>query len=270
MALAATILAVLTGPGARAASIVVVGDYPETNDGTLTSVTSLYGNYAKAVGFTIGGQPYNLASVTLRLAEQVGSNSTLSVELFGGTSSSPSGPALVGFNSATIPSVASNVTFTPTTALVLQAGAGFWLEVSGQSDTLNGIVWYASNPAVSRLVWHNLGRSSPISSAPVGARAIERHEHIPGARVEWYRDRLASRARWPDPGRLERRCGSDLCLLAAGDRVSTTIADPAPPRGTGMKAVDPRSCLDVGRQDRPRARRYKPAGGLGSGANAGR
>jgi hypothetical protein len=149
MALAATILALLSGPGAPAASIVVIGDYPETNDGTLTSVTSLYGTYAKAVGFTMGGQSYDLASVTLRLAEQVGSSSTLSVELFGGTSSTPSGPALVGFNSATIPSIAGNVTFTPTSSLVLQAGASYWLEVSGQSDTLDGIVWYASNPAVT-------------------------------------------------------------------------------------------------------------------------
>ena len=36
----------------------------------------------------------------------------------------------------------------PTTLLALQAGATYWLEVSGQSDTLDGIVWYASNPGV--------------------------------------------------------------------------------------------------------------------------
>jgi len=149
LALAATILALLSGPEAGAGSIVVIGDYPQTNDGTLSSVTSLYGTYAKAVGFTMGGQSYGLDSVTLRLMEQVGSSSTLSVELFGGTSSTLSGPALVGFNPAPIPSVAGNVTFTPTTSFVLQAGASYWLEVSGQSDTLNGIVWYASNPGVS-------------------------------------------------------------------------------------------------------------------------
>ena len=149
LALAAMILALLSDREARAGSTVVIGDYPETNDGTLTAVTSLYGTYAKAVGFTMGGQSYDLASVTLRLMEQAGSRSTLSVELFGGTSSTLSGPALVSFNSPTIPSLAGNVPFTPTTSLVLQAGASYWLEVSGQSDTLNGIVWYAGNPGVT-------------------------------------------------------------------------------------------------------------------------
>jgi hypothetical protein len=149
LALAATILALVSGREAWAASIVVIGNYPQTNDGNLTSVTSLYGNSAKAVGFTMGPQSYSLASVTLRLMEQIGSNSTLSVELFGGTPSTLSGPALVNFNSAAIPQLAGNVTFTPTTSFVLQAGASYWLELSGQSDTLDGIVWYASNPGVS-------------------------------------------------------------------------------------------------------------------------
>ena len=68
LALAATVLRSGADPGARAASIVVIGNYPESNDGTLSSVTSLYGTYAKAVGFTMGGQSEVLASVTLRLA----------------------------------------------------------------------------------------------------------------------------------------------------------------------------------------------------------
>ncbi len=149
LALAAMILALFFGREARAASIVVIGNYPQANDGTLSSVTSLDGTYAKAVGFTMGGQSYDLASVTLRLMEQVGSSSTLSVELFGGTSSGMSGPALGGFNSPSIPALAGNVTFLPTTSFVLQAGASYWLDVSGQSDTLNGIVWYGSNPEVT-------------------------------------------------------------------------------------------------------------------------
>jgi hypothetical protein len=176
LALAATMLTVLSGPLARAGSIVVIGDYPQTDDGTLSSVTSLYGTYAKAVGFTMGGQSYGLDSVTLRLMEQVGSSSTLSVALFGGTPSTLSGRALVEFNAVTIPSYASNVTFTPTTSFVLQAGASYWLEVSGQSDTLNGIVWYGSNPGVSpsgmatsagALFTDQLGASSALEPSSV-------------------------------------------------------------------------------------------------------
>ena len=134
----------------------------------------------------MGGQSYDLASVTLRLMEQAGSSSTLSVELFGGTSSDPSGPALVDFNSPPIPSLAGNVTFTPTTSLVLQAGASYWLEVSGQSDTLNGIVWYASNPGVTPTgVATSAGAlfTNQLGSA-VGARTVERHEHVSGHGVE--------------------------------------------------------------------------------------
>jgi hypothetical protein len=69
--------------------------------------------------------------------------------LFGGNSAAPSGPALVGFDTPRIPTLAGNVTFTPTAPLVLQANRDYWLEVTGQSDTLNGIVWYASTPGVT-------------------------------------------------------------------------------------------------------------------------
>jgi hypothetical protein len=134
---------------ARAGSVTVIGNYPETSDGTLTAVASLGGSYAKAVGFTMGGLAYELDSVTLRLAQQPGSSSTLSVELMGGTASGPSGPVLVGFNTPIIPSQAGNVTFTPTVPVALEAGSSYWLEVSGQSDTLNGIVWYASSRGVT-------------------------------------------------------------------------------------------------------------------------
>jgi hypothetical protein len=143
------VLALLNLPEARAGSITVIGNEPQTNDGTLTAVASLGGGYAKAVGFIMGTQPYKLDSVTLRLAEQPGSSSTLSVMLFGGNSAAPSGPALVGFDTPRIPALAGNVTFTPTAPLVLQANRAYWLEVTGQSDTLNGIVWYASTPGVT-------------------------------------------------------------------------------------------------------------------------
>jgi hypothetical protein len=143
------VLAFGTAPEAQAGSVTVIGNYPQTSDGTLTVVSSLGGNYAKAVGFTMGDQAYELDSVTLRLVQQPGSSSTLSVGLFGGSAADPSGPALVSFNTPSIPTLASNVTFTPVAPLVLQAGTTYWLEVSGQSDTLNGIVWYASRPGVT-------------------------------------------------------------------------------------------------------------------------
>jgi hypothetical protein len=149
MALAVAVVSVSSAAAVRAGSITVIGNYPQTNDGTLSAVTSLDGSYGKAVGFTMGGQSYVLDSVTLRLAEQPGSISTLTLGLFGGTSSGPSGTVLAGFDTPDIPSLASNVAFTPLSGLVLQAGTTYWLEVSGQSDTLNGIVWYASNPGVN-------------------------------------------------------------------------------------------------------------------------
>jgi hypothetical protein len=144
----AMVLALPGGAGAHAGSVVLVSGNPGTNDGTLSAVASLGSSYAKAVGFTMGSTSYDLTSVILRLAEQPGSTSTLSLALYGGTPSGPSGAPLVTFNTPSIPSVASDVTFLPTTSLVLQSGSTYWLEASGQSNTLNGIVWYASNPSV--------------------------------------------------------------------------------------------------------------------------
>ena len=136
LAMAVAILALWGSRDVRAGSIVVIGDYPQTNEGTLSTVASLGGSYSKAVGFTMGGQSFDLASVTLRLMEQAGSTSTLSVALFGGTPAGPSGGALANFDTPAIPSLAGNVTFTPTTLFQLQAGNTYWLDVSGQSDTL--------------------------------------------------------------------------------------------------------------------------------------
>jgi hypothetical protein len=149
LAVLGVMLTFSTVSGARAGSVTVIGNYPENNDGNLSAVASLGGSYAKAVGFTMGAQPIDLESVTLRLAQQPGSTSTLSVQLFGGSSAGPSGPELVDFNTTSIPTLASNVTFLPTTSLVLAAGTTYWLEALGQSDTLNGIVWYASSPSVT-------------------------------------------------------------------------------------------------------------------------
>jgi hypothetical protein len=149
LALVGAVVALTTLPAARAGSITVISNAPGTNDGNLSVVAPLGGGFLKAVGFTMGPDVYHLDSVTLRLAEQSGSTSTLSVVLFGGSAAAPSGPALDGFTTPSIPTLASNVTFTPTAPLVLQAGTNYWLEVSGQSDTLDGIVWYASNPAVT-------------------------------------------------------------------------------------------------------------------------
>jgi hypothetical protein len=145
LAVIGLVLTFSTVPWARAGSVTVIGNYPETNDGNLSAVASLVGNYAKAVGFKMGAEAFDLSSVTLRLAEQPGSTSSLSVTLFGGTAAGPSGPQLVGFDTPSIPTLASNVTFTPTGSLKLASGATYWLEVSGQSDTLNGIKWYASS-----------------------------------------------------------------------------------------------------------------------------
>src|SRR5882757_7181486 len=113
LALVGTMLAALGGKEGRGESVLVLGNYPQVNDGTLSADASLGGTYSKAVGFTMLGESLALDAVTLRLKEQAGSLSTLTVALYGGGGNGPSGPALVGFNTPTIPTVAGDVTFAP-------------------------------------------------------------------------------------------------------------------------------------------------------------
>jgi hypothetical protein len=145
----AAVLSLLCGMEGRAGPVLVIGNEPQVNDGAFSAVASLGGTYSKAVGFTMPGESIALESVTLRLKEQPGSSSTLTVALFGGSNSGPSGTALVSFNSPNIPTLAGDVTFTPTNPFRLQANATYWLDVTGTSNTLNGIVWYAGSPGVA-------------------------------------------------------------------------------------------------------------------------
>jgi hypothetical protein len=147
LALTATLLVMVGGTAGRAASVLVIGDLPAANDGKFSAVASLGGTYSKAVGFTMPAESFDLASVTLRLREQPGSYNTLSVQLYGGNTN-PSGQALVDFDTPTIPTQAGDVTFTPKTSFTLKGDTTYWLYLSGKSNTLNGIVWYASNPAL--------------------------------------------------------------------------------------------------------------------------
>jgi len=147
LVLVAVIMAVACGPEVRAGSTVIIGNYPQANDGTLTAVTSLDGTVAKAVGFTMSGQSYGLDSVMLRLMEQANSTSILTVQLYGGTTQ-PAGSPLVTFNSPVIPNVASDVKFTPLTPYTLLANTTYWIYVRGTSNDFNGIVWYASTPGI--------------------------------------------------------------------------------------------------------------------------
>jgi hypothetical protein len=148
LALVGALLAALGGNEGRGESVLVLGNYPQVNDGTLSAVASLGGTYSKAVGFTMLGESLALDAVTLRLKEQAGSLSTLTVALYGG-GNGPSGPALVGFNIPTIPTVAGDVTFAPKNGFLLRANTTYWIDVTGTSDTLNGIVWYASTGGVA-------------------------------------------------------------------------------------------------------------------------
>ena len=186
-------------------------------------MTSLYGTYAKAVGFTMGGQSYGLDSVTLRLMEQVGSSSTLSVELFGGTSSSPSGPALVDFNSAPIPSLAGNVTFTPTSAFMLQGGSSYWLEAVGPVRYLewNRLVreQLADHPhrrgdQRGRLFTDQLGTGSALE-----ASSVMNTFQVMGSSTSV----ITTITGIPEPagliqGAVSRPGGTGVCLLAAAAR----------------------------------------------------
>jgi len=143
----ATVVAIVGAAEVRAGSTLIIGNYPAPNDGTLSAVASHGVGVSKAVGFTMPGTSYHLDSITLRLMEQVGSTSSLTVELFGGTTT-PSGSPLVVFNTPAIPNIASDVAFTPLTSFTLQSNTTYWIDVTGTSDVLNGIVWYASLPGV--------------------------------------------------------------------------------------------------------------------------
>jgi hypothetical protein len=147
LAVVAIVLALSGGRQGRAGS-VVIGNLSGATDRTSSVVSSFGGLYSKAVGFTMGADAYELDSVTLRLLEQTGSQSTLSIHLYGGTAANPSGPALVDFDAPTIPMIVGNVTFTPTESFVLQANQTYWLDLTGTSNHLNGITWYASAPSL--------------------------------------------------------------------------------------------------------------------------
>jgi hypothetical protein len=141
------LLGLFGGLEGRAGSIVI-GNLSQSKDQTSSVVSALGGSYSKAVGFTMGADAYELDSVTVRLLEQAGSQSTLSIHLYGGTPTDPSGPALVDFDAPAIPMIVGNVTFTPTSSFVLQARTTYWLDLTGTSNVLGGIAWYASNPGI--------------------------------------------------------------------------------------------------------------------------
>jgi hypothetical protein len=141
----ATAILALWGFEARAASVVVIGNLPQTNDATFSAVAAQGGTFAKAVGFTMGADSYLLESLELRLKMQPGATQTsLSIQLYSGETNPSLAP--LSFNTPTIPTAPGNVTFTPTSSFHLQPLMTYWIYASGVSNTPNGIVWYGSDP----------------------------------------------------------------------------------------------------------------------------
>jgi hypothetical protein len=168
----AMVLALLSGTSGWAGPIRIIGNETSVNDGAFSAVASLGGTYAKAVGFTMPAETFTLDSIVLRLKEQAGSDSTLLVGLFGGGGAGPAGPALVDFLTPALPTVAANVTLLPTSAFLLKPNTTYWLEVTGTSSTLNGIVWYANTPGIAPTgIATDAGARFASQSVPLGGMA---------------------------------------------------------------------------------------------------
>ncbi len=146
------VLASLAQSPLHAESTLIFGNEPAANDSLFSAVATMGGNFSKAIGFTMDATTsYDLDTLSLRLKEQPGSNSTLTVSIFGGGANGPAGLPLVNLQATSaIPTVAGDVKFLSagTKPFVFEAGSTYWIDVSGTSDTLNGIVWYASDPGI--------------------------------------------------------------------------------------------------------------------------
>lgn len=136
-----------------------------------------------AAGFTMGGTSFDLTSVAVELsAESTFSTSVLVADLFGGTTSSPSGSSLVSFVAAsgTISAFVSDQVFTltPVSAFVLDAATTYWLVLSATADVGGHLEWESAasigtEPFASYVgSLQSVGFSPPTDAIP-GAHVLD-------------------------------------------------------------------------------------------------
>ena len=143
---------------APAGAMIIISNYPFTNDSTGTNL--FVGNAnggdsvpkSKAAGFTMpAGLSYTLDSVTLRLMNLIGSP-TLQLDLFADSGGNPVGPSLVSFAIPPLPGGFSDVTFTPSAAFTFSPSTPYWLAAKGVGHsglTEDTIGWRASLPGIT-------------------------------------------------------------------------------------------------------------------------
>lgn len=132
-----------------ASAAVIIGNYPPDNDLASSTVAASTGDFSKAAGFTMpAGTDYTLDSITLRL-EVIDVDATLTVELYGDAGGDPVGPSLLTFINPALPAGTDDFVFLPSGAFLLEAGLTYWIVASGASPTLDGILWWGSNPGIT-------------------------------------------------------------------------------------------------------------------------
>jgi PEP-CTERM motif len=152
---------------------VIIGNYPAGNQ--LSEVGFFQGVTAE-VGFTMPlGTAYALDSATLRLVA-LGNPAPSQVALFADDLGAPVGPALVTFNSVTIPSTTeTDVTVTPTTPFVLRPGTTYWLGLTSTTTNGNYLIWSADLPGVAPT-----GIATPVVDTKFGSGNYLFGEDYPG------------------------------------------------------------------------------------------
>ncbi len=132
-------------------AIVIIGNYPQTNDGTQAAdVDNLRW---KALGFTMGATAYNMQSVTLRLEFTATWTNNAPILTLRGQGSGPlvPGPILETLTApgGYVTGAINNYTFTSSNFL-LQANTLYYLHLEGTpGSSLSGLNWKASSPAVT-------------------------------------------------------------------------------------------------------------------------
>jgi hypothetical protein len=151
----------------------IISNYPAGN--ALEEVGFIQGATVE-VGFTMpSGTAYALDSVTLRLVSLL-TPSPSQIALFADDQGTPVGPALVTFNSVTIPSTTeTDITVTPTTPFVLLPGTTYWLGLTSTVPNGGYVIWSADLPGVAPT-----GIATPVVDNKFGPGTYLFGEDYPG------------------------------------------------------------------------------------------
>lgn len=133
-------------------AIVIIGNYPQTNDGTQAAdVDTLR---VKALGFTMGAQNYFLQSVTVRLEFLATwtDNAPILTLRAAGASSTTTGGVLETLNApgGYVTGAINNYTFTSSSNFELQANTLYYIHLAGTPGSSgSGLNWKASSPGIT-------------------------------------------------------------------------------------------------------------------------